>query len=116
MEIVGWIGFTQRERTWTVQWSFARERGGNWRVVKQYWCVVLLDETKICPKGDETTLLSTEENGSLLDQHQGHVSQISRRLNNLFAFSAIGTTGRYVPFYGRANLERISSGLAACET
>ncbi|KAF7142191.1 hypothetical protein CNMCM5793_009538 [Aspergillus hiratsukae] len=29
---------------------------------------------------------------------------MSRRLNNLFAFSAIGTTGRFVPFQGVANV------------
>jgi hypothetical protein len=40
----------------------------------------------------------------LLDLHQGRVSQMSRRLNNLFAFSAIGTTGRFVPFRGLANV------------
>ncbi|KAF7174438.1 hypothetical protein CNMCM6106_008742 [Aspergillus hiratsukae] len=72
-----------------------------------------------------TTLLSTEEDGwccnqgrkrlprlpacddlldSMLDLYQGRVSQMSRRLNNLFAFSAIGTTGRFVPFQGLANV------------
>ncbi|KAF7113861.1 hypothetical protein CNMCM5793_004916 [Aspergillus hiratsukae] len=72
-----------------------------------------------------TTLLSTEDDGwccnqgrkrlprlpacddllgSLLDLYQGRVSQMSRRLNNLFAFSAIGTTGRFVPFQGLANV------------
>ncbi|KAJ6041223.1 uncharacterized protein N7446_010881 [Penicillium canescens] len=41
---------------------------------------------------------------SLLDRYQGSVSAMSRRLNNLFAFSAIGTTGQFVRFQGQANV------------
>ncbi|KAJ6003691.1 hypothetical protein N7522_006383 [Penicillium canescens] len=41
---------------------------------------------------------------SLLDRYQGRVSAMSRRLNNLFAFSAIGTTGQFVRLQGQANV------------
>ncbi|KAJ5966636.1 hypothetical protein N7481_013350 [Penicillium waksmanii] len=41
---------------------------------------------------------------SLLDQYQGRLSSMSRRLNDLFAFSAIGTTGQFVCFKGQANV------------
>ncbi|KAF3405665.1 ATP-dependent DNA helicase PIF1 [Penicillium rolfsii] len=41
---------------------------------------------------------------SLLDRYQGRLSSMSRRLNNLFAFSAIGTTGQFVRFQGQANV------------
>lgn len=40
----------------------------------------------------------------LLDRYSGRLSAISRRVNNLFAFSAIGTTGRFVQFQGLANV------------
>ncbi|KAF5857812.1 hypothetical protein ETB97_005221 [Aspergillus alliaceus] len=40
----------------------------------------------------------------LLLRYEGQLSRMSRRLNNLFAFSAIGTTGRFVPFHGLANV------------
>jgi hypothetical protein len=71
------------------------------------------------------SLLSTEKNGwccnqgrlhlpqlpscetllePLLNQYQGHLSRMSRRLNNLFAFSAIGTTGHFMKFQGPANV------------
>jgi hypothetical protein len=33
----------------------------------------------------------------LLQRYEGQLSRMSRRLNNLFAFSAIGSTGRFVP-------------------
>lgn len=41
---------------------------------------------------------------SLLDRYQGRLSSMSRRLNNRFAFSAIGTTGQFVRFQGQANV------------
>ncbi|KAJ6038801.1 hypothetical protein N7460_007518 [Penicillium canescens] len=41
---------------------------------------------------------------SLLDRYQGRVSAMSRRLHNLFVFSAIGTTGQFVRFQGQANV------------
>lgn len=40
----------------------------------------------------------------LLDRYSGRLSALSRRVNNLFAFSAIGTTGRFVHFQGLANV------------
>ncbi|KAJ6038891.1 hypothetical protein N7460_007608 [Penicillium canescens] len=40
---------------------------------------------------------------SLLRRYQGRVSAMSRRLNILFAFSAIGTTGQFVRFQRQAN-------------
>lgn len=40
----------------------------------------------------------------VFDLHQGRLSAMSRRLNNLFAFSAIGTTGQFVRFQGQANV------------
>ncbi|RPA72318.1 hypothetical protein BJ508DRAFT_198072, partial [Ascobolus immersus RN42] len=36
--------------------------------------------------------------------HPRTVSTVSRPLNNLFSFSAIGTTGQFVPFNGPANV------------
>jgi hypothetical protein len=39
----------------------------------------------------------------LEEQYGRQLSRVSRRLNNLFAFSAIGTTGRFVDFQGLAN-------------
>lgn len=40
----------------------------------------------------------------LLDRYGDRLLAMSRRLNNLFAFSAIGTTSRFVYFHGRANI------------
>jgi hypothetical protein len=40
----------------------------------------------------------------LLNQYGGRLSNQSHHLNYLFAFSAIGTTGRFVPFQGLANV------------
>lgn len=42
---------------------------------------------------------------SLLDRYHGRLSSMSRRLNNLFAFSAIGTTGQFVRLQGQANVD-----------
>jgi hypothetical protein len=39
-----------------------------------------------------------------LDTRSRLISSISRRLNNLFAFSAIGTTQGFVNFHGLANV------------
>jgi hypothetical protein len=40
----------------------------------------------------------------LLDQYGGCLLHLSHHLNYLFAFSAIRTTGRFVPFQGLANV------------
>ena len=39
-----------------------------------------------------------------LDAHQAEYSLLSRRLNNLFSFTAIGVDGEFIPFRGPANV------------
>lgn len=40
----------------------------------------------------------------IINTHKRAISSLSRPLNNLFAFSAMGTTGRFIPFQGPANV------------
>ena len=50
--------------------------------------------------------------GPLVEPYSGQLSHINRRLNNLFAFSAIGTDGVFVPFQGLVNINDILGGLS----